>query len=106
VTCTTSPNPVYAEAARRDCLVIAVGAFRPEAAELTPEIIRASEVFVDDPAGAPHEAGDLIQANVDWTEVRALAEALPQAEPATRPRVFKTVGCAAWDLAAARIAIL
>jgi 1-piperideine-2-carboxylate/1-pyrroline-2-carboxylate reductase [NAD(P)H] len=106
ITCTTSSTPVYAEAARLDRLLIAVGAFRPEAAELTPEIIRASEVFVDDPGGAPHEAGDPIQANINWAVVRALAEILPHAEPPTRPRVFKTVGCAAWDLAAARVAIL
>jgi 1-piperideine-2-carboxylate/1-pyrroline-2-carboxylate reductase [NAD(P)H] len=106
ITCTTSSTPVYTEAACLDCLIIAVGAFRPDAAELSSEIIHASEVFVDDPGGAPHEAGDLIQANIDWTVVRALAEILPQAVPATRPRVFKTVGCAAWDLAAARVAIL
>ena len=106
ITCTTSSTPVYAEAARLDRLLIAVGAFRPEAAELSPEIIHASEVFVDDPGGAPHEAGDLIQANIDWKLVRALGEILPHAAPPTRPRVFKTVGCAAWDLAAARVAIL
>jgi len=106
ITCTTSPIPVYKETARLDRLLVAVGAFRPEAAELSSEIIHASEIFVDDPGGAPHEAGDLIQANIDWTVVRALAEILPQAAPATRPRVFKTVGCAAWDLAAARVAIL
>jgi 1-piperideine-2-carboxylate/1-pyrroline-2-carboxylate reductase [NAD(P)H] len=105
ITCTTSSTPVYTEAACLDCLIIAVGAFRPEAAELSSEIIHASEIFVDDPGGAPHEAGDLIQANIDWTVVRALAEILPQAAPPTRPRVFKTVGCAAWDLAAARVAI-
>jgi len=106
ITCTTSSTPVYAEAARLDRLLIAVGAFRPEAAELSPELIHASEVFVDDPGGAPHEAGDLIQAKLDWKLVRALGEILPQAAPPTRPRVFKTVGCAAWDLAAARVAIL
>jgi len=105
ITCTTSSTPVYTEAACLDCLIIAVGAFRPEAAELSSEIIHASEIFVDDPGGAPHEAGDLIQAKIDWTVVRALAEILPQAAPPTRPRVFKTVGCAAWDLAAARVAI-
>jgi len=105
ITCTTSQTPVYEQAARLGCLLIAVGAFRPEAAELSSEIIHASEIFVDDPGGAPHEAGDLIQANIDWKVVRALAEILPQAAPPTRPRVFKTVGCAAWDLAAARVAI-
>lgn len=105
ITCTTSQTPVYAETAHPECLLIAVGAFRPEAAELTPEIIHASELFVDDPAGAKHEAGDLIQAGIDWETVKALAGILPRAEPSTRPRVFKTVGCAAWDLAAARVAI-
>ena len=40
----------------------AVGAFEPEAAELTPALISASRVFVDTLEGAKEEAGDLIQA--------------------------------------------
>ena len=67
----------------------------------------ASDVFVDDRAGARHEAGDLIQAGIDWDEVRSLASALgAQATTDTgikRPVMFKSVGCAAWDLAACRV---
>jgi 1-piperideine-2-carboxylate/1-pyrroline-2-carboxylate reductase [NAD(P)H] len=60
---------------------------------------------VDDVEGARHEAGDLIQAGVDWTGVRALGDILAgnKARPHGVP-VFKTVGQAAWDLAAARVA--
>jgi 1-piperideine-2-carboxylate/1-pyrroline-2-carboxylate reductase [NAD(P)H] len=51
----------------------------------------------------------LIQARVDWTKVAGIAAALAAAPgtPAAvdyTARVFKTVGCAAWDLAAGRVA--
>jgi hypothetical protein len=61
--------------------------------------VLASDVFVDDLAGARHEAGDLIQAGIDWDEVRALASALgAQAVDSAikRPVMFKSLGCAAW----------
>ena len=66
----------------------------------------ASDVFVDDLAGARHEAGDLIQAGIDWDEVRPLASALgvQAADSAIkRPVIFKSVGCAARDLATCRV---
>lgn len=105
ITCTSSRTAVYGEAARADRLVVAVGSFQPAAAEIAPATVLASAVFVDDPSGAPHEAGDLIQAGVDWTQVVSLATLLR--DPGTRaagPVLFKSVGCAAWDLAAARVA--
>jgi 1-piperideine-2-carboxylate/1-pyrroline-2-carboxylate reductase [NAD(P)H] len=109
ITCTTSLTPVYAEPARLDRLLIAVGAFHADAAEIAPSVVQGCEVFVDDPVGARHEAGDLIQAGVDWRAVRAIASILrpqpPTNTPRTLPRLFKTVGCAAWDLAAARVAL-
>jgi 1-piperideine-2-carboxylate/1-pyrroline-2-carboxylate reductase [NAD(P)H] len=109
ITCTTSLTPVYAEPARLDRLLIAVGAFHAEAAEIAPSVVQGCEVFVDDPVGARHEAGDLIQAGVDWRAVRAIASILRPQPPTntlgTLPRLFKTVGCAAWDLAAARVAL-
>ncbi|SFU53428.1 bifunctional Delta(1)-pyrroline-2-carboxylate/Delta(1)-piperideine-2-carboxylate reductase [Pseudoduganella namucuonensis] len=105
VTCTTSKTPVYAEAARAGRLLVAVGAFKPDAAEIAPDTVRASRVYVDDPAGASHEAGDLIQAGVDWSSVRAFALALARPPRDGSPILFKTVGCAAWDLAAARVAL-
>jgi 1-piperideine-2-carboxylate/1-pyrroline-2-carboxylate reductase [NAD(P)H] len=59
---------------------------------------------VDDPVGAKHEAGDLIQAGVDWRAVSPLAKALNGEFSTTNPVLFKSVGCAAWDLAACRVA--
>ena len=105
ITCTASRTPVYREAARADRLVIAVGSFQPEAAEIAATTVLGSHVVVDDPRGAPHEAGDLIQAGVDWTRVTSLADHLRGTSPSIAgPMLFKSVGCAAWDLAAARVA--
>ncbi|MFW7341619.1 bifunctional Delta(1)-pyrroline-2-carboxylate/Delta(1)-piperideine-2-carboxylate reductase [Pollutimonas sp. H1-120] len=105
ITLTTSAVPVYAQPAQAGRLLIGVGAFKPELAEIAPDTLHHSQVYVDDPAGARHEAGDLIQANLDWSRVGSLATALSQGAPLEKPIVFKTVGCAAWDLAAARCAL-
>ncbi|WP_341487542.1 bifunctional Delta(1)-pyrroline-2-carboxylate/Delta(1)-piperideine-2-carboxylate reductase [Pararhizobium sp. A13] len=104
VTLTTSKTPVYAEAAVQDRLIVGVGAFTPDAAEVGRETILASTVLVDDPAGARHEAGDLIQAGVDWSGVISLGEVLQGTANVAGPVFFKSVGCAAWDLAACRVA--
>lgn len=104
ITATTSKTPVYSEAANAGRLVVAVGAFTPDAAEIASDTVRASTVFVDDIDGAHDEAGDLIQAGVDWTRVQPLSAAIT-AQPAEATAVLlKTVGCAAWDLAACRVA--
>ena len=103
---TTSKTPVYTLPPIKGRLVIGVGAFTPDAAEIAASTVLASDVFVDDLAGARHEAGDLIQAGVDWNEVRPLASALSGSitdSGLTRPIMFKSVGCAAWDLAACRV---
>ncbi len=105
ITLTTSISPVYNEPARADRLVIGVGAFKPEMAELGHATLHGSDVYADDPAGARHEAGDLLRAGIDWTGVRSLAAALREPHGRTRPAVFKSVGTAAWDLAAARVAM-
>ncbi len=106
ICCTTSRTPVYVDAARADRLLIAVGAFQPEASEIAAATVRGSAVHVDDPDGARHEAGDLIRAGIDWTHVTPLAQTLAAGwVPPARPRLFKSVGCAAWDLAAARVAL-
>ncbi len=106
ITCTTSAAPVHAQPASRERLVIAVGSFRPSDAEVDAEVVRASDVFVDDPAAARREAGDLLVAGVDWSRVVPLADALTCRRPKPAgPVLFKSVGCAAWDLAAARVAL-
>jgi 1-piperideine-2-carboxylate/1-pyrroline-2-carboxylate reductase [NAD(P)H] len=107
ITLTTSRRAVYDEAPRAERLVIGVGAFTPEMIEIGAATVQGSALFVDDAAGARHEAGDFIQAGVDWQTVTGIAAVLAAGAPVAapgRPVVFKSVGCAAWDLAAARVA--
>ncbi|MCP1270383.1 delta(1)-pyrroline-2-carboxylate reductase family protein [Acetobacter cerevisiae] len=103
LTVTSSREVLYDGPPDPDCLVVGVGAFQPAMIEVGPQIVRNSTLYVDDPIGAPSEAGDLIQAGVDWADVRALASALHTPPPKDRPIFFKSVGCAAWDLAACRV---
>jgi 1-piperideine-2-carboxylate/1-pyrroline-2-carboxylate reductase [NAD(P)H] len=105
ISCTTSQEPVYEAPARRGCLVIAVGSFTPEAAEIGAATVRASRIYVDNLDSARQEAGDLIRAGVDWRQVQSLAQRLQGADAPDGPVLFKTVGLAAWDLAAARVAV-
>lgn len=103
---TTSKTPVIPATIASHTLAIGVGAFKPDMAEFPPELLRARRIVVDDLAGAKHEAGDLIQARVDWNTVVDIAAALTRPPERTTPApVFKTVGQAAWDLAAARVAV-
>ncbi|WP_345795906.1 delta(1)-pyrroline-2-carboxylate reductase family protein [Castellaniella sp. MT123] len=104
VTATTSATPVYDQPARAGRLVVGVGAYRDDLAEIGVRTLADSHLFVDDPEGARHEAGDYLQAGVDWASVRSLAGLLAD-RPPEGAAVFKSVGCAAWDLAAARCAL-
>lgn len=105
ITVTTSTEPVYNELAKPGRLVIGVGAFKPEMAEIGKATLDTSVIYADEPAGAQHEAGDLLRAGVDWTKVKSLAHALKNGIDGSRPAVFKSVGTAAWDLAACRVAL-
>ena len=104
ITATTSNEPVLADVVRDDVFVSAVGSFTPEAAELPASLVLRSALFVDDPASARVEAGDYLRAGVDWGTVTGLEDVLdgPPPRPSGRPVVFKTVGHALFDLAAAR----
>ncbi|HVO07406.1 MAG TPA: delta(1)-pyrroline-2-carboxylate reductase family protein [Burkholderiaceae bacterium] len=104
ITCTTSPEPVYREGARARRLVVAVGAYTPQAAEVAAATVRDSALYVDDLLNARAEAGDLLRAGVDWQQVQSIAQAIGAPPPAGAV-LFKTVGSAAWDLAAARVAV-
>lgn len=105
ITLTTSTEPVYDELARPGRLVVGVGAFKPEMAEIGEATLSGSLIYVDEPAGARHEAGDLLRGGVDWARVRSLSHALRHGIDNACPVVFKSVGTAAWDLAAARVAL-
>lgn len=105
LTVTSSRAILYDGPPDPDCLVVGVGAFQPDMIEIGPQIVRNSTLYVDDPVGAPSEAGDLIQAGVNWADVRPLASALHTPPPKDHPIFFKSVGCAAWDLAACRVLV-
>ena len=104
MTLTTATRPVLPEALRDDLLVVGTGAFRPQMAELPAALLRARTVVVDALDGARSEAGDLIQAGLDWSRVVELVDLLDRGVAAGPAPVFKTVGQAAFDLAAAHVA--
>lgn len=105
VTATTSSSPVIPDNLRSTAFVAAVGAFRPDMAELPTGLIGRASLFVDSLEGAKAEAGDLIQASVDWSRVTPLENVIKGARPQKGPVVFKSVGHALWDLAACRLAV-
>lgn len=121
---TTARAPVIPVNIAAGTLAIGVGAFRPDMAEFPPALLHARQIVVDDLAGARHEAGDLLQAKVDWQNVMSISDFLGHNAPSIKNAtgsssavadknsaetklmpVFKTVGQAAWDLAAARVAL-
>lgn len=109
VTATTSREPVLPSKVRDDVFVSAVGSFTPEAAELPEDMVRSSRIYVDDLEAASAEAGDLIRAGVDMSAAIPLEQIVdaPAGYAAfeSGPMVFKTVGHALFDLAAARLAM-
>ena len=103
---TTSREPVVPASLPAHTLAVGVGAFKPEMAELPARLLHERQIVGDHLEGARHEAGDLLQAGLDWDCVRELAEVMAQGvRPASPVPVLKTVGHAAWDLAAARVAL-
>lgn len=108
VSCATpSTEPLFDPESVGECVHInAVGAFKPEMVEIPADVLERAYVVVDDYAAAAAEAGDLIQAdrtpNATLTEL--LAGSAPQkGEDVT---VFKSVGIASQDVAAAHRALL
>lgn len=101
---TTSKEPVIPADLAPHVLAIGVGAFTPEMAEFPAELLHARPNVVDDRQGAEHEAGDLIRARIDWAKVRELSDITEEDRiHGDVAPVLKTVGQAAWDLAAARV---
>jgi ornithine cyclodeaminase len=105
ITATTSSRPVLPSIVRDNAFIMAVGAYTPTMAELLPELVHRSRLFVDTLEGAQAEAGDLIQAGVDWSQVTPLEQALDIERLKSGTVIFKSVGHALWDLAAARLAV-
>jgi 1-piperideine-2-carboxylate/1-pyrroline-2-carboxylate reductase [NAD(P)H] len=109
VTCTPASAVVLHARPRKDAFIAAVGAFTPSMAELGPALCRhlaSHGQLVLDTADARHEAGDLLQADLDLSHLATLADVLRQGKPRSHgPVLFKSCGWAGWDLAAARTAL-
>lgn len=106
VTATSATLPVIPDAVRDDAFIAAVGAYRADMIELPNELVDRAQLFVDTLEGARHEAGDYIQANVNWDAVTPLEATLETPRPTHGPITFKSIGYALWDLAAARCALV
>jgi ornithine cyclodeaminase/alanine dehydrogenase-like protein (mu-crystallin family) len=110
-TCTSSREPVL----RREWLapgahVNAVGSSVPTARELDADTVAASRLFVDRRESAVNEAGDLLRAGFGEEEIAAeLGEVLigthPGRSAADELTVFKSLGLAVEDLAAAELVV-
>ena len=105
VTCTNSPEPVLRGAwLKPGVLVNAVGAVGPARRELDADAMRGS-VIVDSSDAAREESGDLLLAgasiHAELGELLAGTKPMPQAETT----VFKSLGLAVEDLAAARLVL-
>lgn len=108
VTCTPANAVVLDALPRDDGFIAAVGAFTPKMVELSHAVCRHCAehgcVVVDTPH-ALHEAGDLIQAELDVSGLPGLRDIVVNPPPRRGPVLFKSCGWAGWDLAAARAAL-
>lgn len=103
---TTSKTAVIPSQLLPHTLAIGVGAFKPDMVEFPADLLHERPIVVDHLAGAKHEAGDLLQASIDWDKVRDISQLVTQGgSKAGLLPVLKTVGHASWDLAAARVAV-
>ena len=105
VTVTNSPEPVLRGAwLKPGALVNAVGAVGPSRRELDSETMRGA-VIVDSREAAAKESGDVLLAKAEiyaeLGEILAGAKAIPRAELT----VFKSLGVAVEDLAAAKLVL-
>lgn len=91
-----------------------VGAFRPDMGEADREAMRRSDIYVDTRVGACSEAGEIVQAIADGTiserdirgELSELARGVvPGRDNDEQITLFKSVGTALEDLAAAELAM-
>jgi len=110
-TCTSAREPIL----RRDWLAVgthvnAVGSSIPTVRELDTETMAAASLFVDRRESAVNEAGDLLLAGLGEEHIRAeLGEVLigthPGRESSDELTVFKSLGLAVEDLAAAELIV-
>jgi ornithine cyclodeaminase len=107
VSCATpAVQPLFDESAVRSGTHInAVGAFTPDMVEVPGEVVKRAYVVVDDVDAAAAEAGDLIQAGREPDTTLSDLLASRHSQVASDVTLFKSVGVAAQDVAAAHMAL-
>jgi ornithine cyclodeaminase len=111
---TASREPVLARTSVRDgAHICAVGACRPDQREMDTALVRDARVFVDSRAGALAEAGDLVipigEGAIDASHIAGelgdvFGGRTPGRQNAVEITIFKSLGMAVEDVAAARLA--
>jgi alanine dehydrogenase len=111
---TASREPVLGRASVRDgAHICAVGACRPDQREMDTALVRDARVFVDSRAGALAEAGDLVipirEGAIDASHIvgelgDVVGGRTPGRRDAAEITIFKSLGMAVEDVAAARLA--
>jgi ornithine cyclodeaminase len=112
-TCTTSPTPLFdGQMLRKGAHINAVGSFQPHTRELDDVTVQRARIAVDTFDGAHAEAGDLLipMRSGGVTRAHWLADlhqvVSGKVQVRTSPTditLFKSVGCALEDLAAAEL---
>jgi ornithine cyclodeaminase/alanine dehydrogenase-like protein (mu-crystallin family) len=86
--------------------VNAIGATRPEWRELDDDLVTTARIFVDSREAALRESGDVIAARSELTEIGAVvAGVAPGRRTAQEITLFKSVGVAVEDVAAAALVL-
>lgn len=111
---TASREPVLTRASVRDgAHICAVGACRPDQREMDTALVRDARVFVDSRVGALAEAGDLVipirEGAIDASHIAGelgdvFGGRTPGRRNAAEITIFKSLGMAVEDVAAARLA--
>ncbi|XP_005092454.1 ketimine reductase mu-crystallin [Aplysia californica] len=106
VTVTSSDKPVLkAEWVKPGAHINAVGACRPNWAELDPQLMQNSVVYADSREGAMSESGDVIMSKATiHAEIGEMVNDPTLARPA-ETTVFKSLGVAVEDASAAKIVV-
>jgi len=105
---TRATSPLFAaESVQPGTHINAVGAFKPDMCEIPAETLHSAITIVEDLGASAEEAGDLIQADrtpdgtvADLQEGRVQGRQSPE-----QITVFKSVGIASMDIAAAAMAL-